>query len=146
MNLRIIREPSSNGATLGSLYLDDVWFCWTLEDQIREVVGQAVVSWKVKGQTAIPAGRYRVRWHDSPRFGRRLPILEDVPGFSYILIHAGNKSADTDGCILVGLDRGHAFVGRSQMALQRVIERLVNATGDIWITIENPPRYAAVAA
>lgn len=147
MNLRIIREPSQNGATIGSLYIDDVRVCETLEDEIREVHGQPVSAWKVKGQTAIPAGRYRVVMRDSPRFGRRLPWIKDVPGFEWILIHAGNKSADTEGCILVGLDRGNAFIGRSQMALQRVIDRLVN-TGDdeIWITVENPPSYAVKAA
>lgn len=146
MNLRLIREPSKGGATVGSLYIDDVRVCETLEDVIREVPGQEVKRWKVQGQTAIPAGRYRVRWHDSPRFGRRLPILEDVPGFSYVLLHAGNRASDSEGCILVGLDRGHAFIGRSQMALQRVVERLVEAKDDIWISVENPPSYRTGAA
>lgn len=146
MKLRVIREPSSGGATLGSLYLDDVWACWTLEDQLREQPMQPVSAWKVKGQTAIPAGRYRIALRQSPRFGRVLPWLQDVPGFEWILLHAGNRAADSEGCLLVGLDRGNAFVGRSQMALQRLMERLVEATGEISIAIENPPSYPAVAA
>lgn len=146
MRLRVIREPSHQGATLGSLYIDDVWVSWTLEDVLRERPMQPVSAWKVKGQTAIPAGRYRVVLRQSPRFGRVLPWLQDVPGFEWILLHAGNRSADTEGCLLVGLDRGTAFVGRSQMALQRVMERLVEAQGEIAIVIENPPSYPAVAA
>lgn len=141
MNLRVIREPSRGGATLGSLYIDGVRVCETLEDELRERPGQPVAAWKVKGQTAIPAGRYRLTLRQSPRFGRVLPWLQDVPGFEWILIHAGNKSADTEGCLLVGLDRGAAFVGRSQMAFQRLMERLTAAPGDIWIDIENPPTY-----
>lgn len=146
MNLRVIREPSKGGATLGSLYINDVWIAWTLEDELREQPMQPVSAWKVKGQTAIPAGRYRITLRHSPRFGRMLPWFRDVPGFEWVLLHGGNKSADTDGCLLVGLDRGDAFIGRSQMALQLVMERLVEAPGDIRIAIENPPSYPAVVA
>lgn len=146
MTLRLIREPSVAGATLGSLYIDDVWTFWTLEDQLREIPGQPVSAWKVRGQTAIPAGRYRVVLRQSPRFGRVLPWLQDVPGFDWILIHAGNRHPDTEGCILVGLDRQRASVGRSQMALQRLMLRLTEAQDEIWIAIENPASYSAVAA
>ena len=139
MTLRVIREPSREGATLGVLFFDDVFFCFTLEDPIREQPGQPVAAWKVPGQTAIPAGHYRVTLTPSPRFGRVLPRLHAVPGFEGVLVHAGNKSADTEGCLLVGLDRGQAFVGRSQLALQRVMARLIDTIDEIWIDIENPP-------
>lgn len=142
MNLRIIREPSKEGATLGSLYINDVRHCETLEDVIREQPGQPVKAWKVKGQTAIPAGRYRIEMRQSPRFGRTLPWLQNVEGFEWILIHAGNRSVDTEGCILVGLDRAPAEVRRSQMALQRLMTILTDISEDIWIAIENPPSYS----
>ena len=138
MNLRVIREPSINGATLGSLYVNGVWQCWTLEDAIREIPGQPVASWKVKGQTAIPAGRYALVITPSQRFQRPLPLLMDVPGFTGIRIHPGNTVADTEGCLLVGQDRQTGRVLRSRVAFAALFAVLADATEAIWIGLENP--------
>lgn len=138
MNLRLIREPSKDGCTLGSLYIDGHWQCWTLEDPIREIPGQPVSAWKVKGDTAIPAGRYRVIRSRSPRFGKVLPLLEHVPGFDGIRIHAGNRSADTEGCLLPGRARGTGMVMESRLAFEALDAKIRAATGDVWIEIENP--------
>lgn len=148
MRLRLIREPSVAGATLGSLYIDDVRVCETLEDELREQLLQPVEAWKIKGRTAIPAGRYRVVLTRSQRFGKVLPLLEDVPGFTGIRIHAGNVHADTEGCILVGLDRSDVEaaepkVFRSRDAMNRLMLRLAQHAGEIQIAIENPPSYPA---
>ena len=80
---------------------------YSLEDVVREVPGRPVAEWKVPGKTAIPAGRYRLRWTMSNRFRREMLLLEGVPGFAGIRIHAGNTDADTEGCILLGM--GHVF-------------------------------------
>lgn len=146
MNLRVIREPSIGGATLGSLYINGVWQCWTLEDAIREVPGQPVSAWKVPGQTAIPAGRYRVILTPSQRFKRALPLLVDVPGFSGVRIHAGNTITDTEGCLLVGNHRGESRVAESRIALEALFGRLARAAGEIWIRMENPLVEAEQAA
>lgn len=148
MHLRLIREPTRKDATIGSLYIDNVWQCWTLEDTIRERVGQPVKSWKVPAQTAIGAGRYRVIVTPSPRFNRPLPLLLDVIGFDGVRIHPGNVPADTEGCILVGLDRDRegGRVLRSRLAFDLLFPKLEQARGDIWITIENPPEAVGQAA
>ncbi len=138
MNLRLIREPSRLGATMGVLFVDGRFECFVLEDSIRERPGVPVEDWKVPGDTAIPAGRYQVVITQSPRFGRRLPLLLDVPGFEGIRIHAGNRSADTEGCILPGRSRGDGMVMESRMAFERLYEQIRRATGDVWIDIENP--------
>jgi hypothetical protein len=141
--LRLVREPSDQGATLGALYINDVWVCWTLEDVIREPVEAATVavaSWKVPGQTAIPAGRYPVALTRSQRFGVVLPEIQHVPGFSGIRIHAGNTAADTEGCLLVGRGRGPARIAESRLALEDVLARLTHAVAPVWIDVENPPR------
>lgn len=145
MTLRLVREPSRNGATFGVLFVDGRFECFTLEDEVREVAQQPVSAWKVAKQTAIPAGRYRIIVTPSVRFHRPLPLLVDVPGFSGVRIHPGNTTADTEGCLLVGLDRDGDRVLRSRLAFERLFPQLEQATGDLWIAIENP-RVAAQAA
>ena len=104
---RLQREEFTTESTVGKLYfrLSDrdpwTWLCWTLEDVVREVPGEPVEAWKVKGQTAIPRGTYAVRVTRSSRFKADLPLLLDVPGFAGVRLHGGNTAADTDGCILV---------------------------------------------
>jgi hypothetical protein len=149
MRLRLIREPSVNGATLGALYINGVWHCWTVEDQIREVAGQPVSAWKVQNETAIPSGLYQVAITESARFKRRLPILLDVEGFTGIRIHPGNTAADSEGCILPGRIRGTGKVIESRLAFDALFERMDRAQkiGQvISIDIENPPAYAMAAA
>lgn len=118
MELRLDRYDLTGKRTIGRLYIDGKWFCYTLEDTVRPP-GQLVL-----GETAIPAGRYELAWWDSPRFKRRLPILKDVPGRSYILIHAGNTDVDTAGCILVGMDRAKDSLLASRFALETLLHRL----------------------
>jgi len=103
VKITLQRNPSVGGATIGTLYIDGAWVAHTLEDEVREVEGQPVSEWKIHGKTAIPAGEYIVSLEDSPRFGTDTLTLHDVPGFQYIRMHAGNTSADTEGCILLGL-------------------------------------------
>lgn len=104
---RLVREEFTDESTVGKLYfrLSDrdpwTWLCWTLEDVVREVPGEPVGAWKVKGQTAIPRGTYAVRVTRSNRFKTDLPLLLNVPGFEGVRIHGGNAAADTEGCILV---------------------------------------------
>ncbi|OGV08712.1 MAG: hypothetical protein A2499_05085 [Stygiobacter sp. RIFOXYC12_FULL_38_8] len=107
MDLIIRRFKSNNEATLGRLFINNVFECYTLEDQFQEV--------KVKHETRIPDGIYNVkirthgRWHES--FKRKFPMshkgmleIADVPGFTDILIHTGNTDDDSSGCILVGVN------------------------------------------
>ena len=120
MTLLLLREPSRDGSTLGSLYVDGRWQCWTLEDEIRERPDVEVGAWKIPGQTAIPAGEYRLDITPSKRFNRPMPLLLDVPGFDGIRFHWGNRSADTEGCVIVGRERYYSTVGESRAAFERL--------------------------
>lgn len=118
MNLLLKRDRSSAACTLGSLFVDEQFAMWTLEDVVR-------TGPKVPGETAIPAGTYTVVVDDSTRFARLMPHVLDVPQFTGIRIHAGNVAADTRGCILVGLTRHHPDrVSRSREAFERLYKRL----------------------
>ena len=103
MKISLHRRPSVGGATIGKLHIDDVFACYTLEDEIREAEGVSVADWKIKGHTAIPAGKYTVTLEYSNRFGPDTLTINDVPGFKYIRMHAGNTTADTEGCPLLGM-------------------------------------------
>lgn len=98
MKLTLNRVIIGKNSTIGALSVDGKFYCWTLEDKVR-----AKGAPKVYGATAIPTGKYAVIVNLSPRFKRRYPRLVGVPGFEGILIHGGNDSGDTTGCILVGL-------------------------------------------
>lgn len=98
MKLRIERLWPRASYTVGRLYVDGKFFCNTLEDTVRDLNKEK----KVPGKTAIPAGEYKVIFNWSPKFGRNLPRLLNVPAFDGILIHPGNTAEDSAGCILIG--------------------------------------------
>ena len=118
MELKLRRFEFGTTYTIGKLYVDGVYFCFTLEDKVRE--GE-----KVQNATAIPYGTYNVIIDHSNRFGYDLPHVLNVPGFDGIRIHKGNTSADTDGCILVGTTwAGKDFVGNSKFAFDPLFEKM----------------------
>lgn len=77
MKLRVERLWKKATYTVGRLYVNDRLYCNTLEDVIRNLDKEA----KVPGKTAIPAGTYKVIFNWSPKFGRNLPRLLNVPHF-----------------------------------------------------------------
>jgi len=121
------RGQSKHGVTLSRVMLDGTFVCDVLEDEVREVPGQPVESWKVHGKTAIPAGTYEIAAEDSPRFGPDTLTLRNVPGFKYIRIHAGNAAEDTEGCLLPGLRMNETRVASSRAALARLRELVLPA-------------------
>ena len=136
------RRPSTAKCTIGELYDGGGTFiCYTLEDVVREIVDTPVLTWKVKGQTAIPQGRYRVTITMSHRFKRMLPLLNKVPGFEGIRIHPGNTDADTEGCILPGMSVGPAedSVLESRHAFKKVYDLIEAALrgGEVHIDVRN---------
>jgi len=139
MKITLNRALSRAGATIGKLSIDGIFACYALEDQVREVPGQPVESWKVHGATAIPAGTYRVTLEHSSRFGPDTLTINNVPGFQYIRMHAGNTAADTEGCPLLGMQATEASLigGTSRPAVALVkgeVQRAI-ARGEL-VTIE----------
>lgn len=134
MELTLKRINFAKGYTTGKLYIDSKYFCDTLEDTVRNLPTEK----KVAGETAIPAGAYKVIVNRSPRFGRDLPRLIDVPYFDGILIHRGNTAKDTAGCILVGIGAGNGTLVHStpyEIALTNTLKREQEQGNDITIEI-----------
>lgn len=139
MELDLIRDLAKQDFTLGKLYLGGVVIAFTVEDTLREVLGQPVVKWKVPGKTAIPEGRYQIVMTQSTRFKRIMPLLLNVPGFQGIRIHSGNTAEDTEGCIILGLKRTAIGVANSREACARFENRVNQTIADgknIWINVE----------
>lgn len=118
MRLLLKRRFKGDGYTIGSLYVNGEKFCDTLEDRVRDLAGGES---KVPGETAIPEGRYRVIVNRSPKFGRDLPRLLDVPQFEGVLIHRGNSAEDSAGCILVGENKVKGMVVNSTPYEERLV-------------------------
>ena len=136
MKLDVIRTQFGKDATNGMLFINGVFECYTLEDEVRDV--------KVHSETAIPLGEYEIKlrteggFHTkyTSRYGsmhKGMLWLQDVPGFTWILIHTGNTDQHTAGCLLLGetqqdLDKGKdGFVGGSGDAYKKAYPKIAKA-------------------
>ena len=146
MDLILKRIARQTGYTIGRLYVvepDDklpdgeklTYLTDTLEPQWRDLKGGA---YKIRGRTAIPEGRYPLVVTRSPKFGKWLPLLMQVPGFEGVRIHSGNTAADTQGCILVGENRKKGMVLNSRTAMKRLMQLLDSrkAGEAAWIQVD----------
>lgn len=138
MELKLVRKINTSKSTVGDLFIDEVFFCHTLEDEDKLSKGLP----KIFGLTAIPKGKYGVIINRSNRFSALtkkdvfLPLLLNVPEYEGVRIHGGNKPEDTEGCILVGMTYSPEtpdFISISRIALQKLMDRLKGQTN---ITIE----------
>lgn len=101
LTLRLIDANAQS--TISSLRYGSEHLCFILEDESRDV--------KVRGETRIPAGKYEiVRRYAGRHFDQYTKRYRhvhtfhiiNVPGFEWIMIHIGNTTADTLGCLLTG--------------------------------------------
>ncbi len=68
MKLNLVRTQFGADATNGILFINGVFECFTLEDEVRDV--------KVYGETAIPKGTYNIEFRKEG--GTLRHILNDV--------------------------------------------------------------------
>jgi len=128
--ITLIRLSESKEDTLGTLFWDGRFKCFTLEDEFRAV--------KVMGETRIPEGEYKLELRKAGRlhkiFSDRwswhqhgMIWLRAVPNFKWIYLHPGVNSGHSEGCILVGdqattnfLNPGGDNIGQSSNAYARI--------------------------
>ena len=113
--LTLSRAISNDKGTVGLLSHEGVPFLVTLELPYKD--NQRDIS-------CIPAGGYTCEWHNSFKFGECYRLL-DVKDRNEILIHAGNETKDTHGCILVGRGFGiiqvpSVYLAESKLGLEKL--------------------------
>lgn len=153
MKILLKRIARKDNYTIGNLYIDNVFFCNTLEDKDIGLTSQMsleeIKAKKVYGVTAIPTGTYSINMTTvSPKFKDRtwakpykgmLPRLENVKGYEGVLIHVGNDPEATSGCILVGENRIKGKVINSTAcfyALMTILLKAQSVGESIELTIE----------
>lgn len=137
-NLKLTRTIRTDKSTTGSLTLNDAFLCYVLEDKDRGLRSDmdltTLKTLKKFGETAIPAGTYKVVISMSNRFKKLLPEIKEVPGFEGVRIHSGNKPEDTEGCLIVGDILNRDAVGNSRVAFARLMTEL-NKYTELTLTI-----------
>ena len=126
MKIKVQRTARKKDYTVGKVYIDDKYFCDSLEDTDRGATqvmpftsrggnkgywstGDGGIIEKIPGKTAIPTGLYKVCSYWWPKFGCYVPMLLRVGGFIGILMHNGMTADHSEGCILLGKNN---LVGR----------------------------------
>lgn len=133
---RIALKPTY---TIGKLYIDGEYFCDTLEDTVRDLNKNGKFDngeKKVYGETAIPYGKYEIKWTYSPRFKRYTPQLTNVPSFDGIRIHSGNSSKNSSGCLLLGENKQVGKVLNSKATINKFYPIIKQACSKGKVTIE----------
>lgn len=105
ITLTVLRYADDKTTTVGLLYLNGFFYCYTLEDTYREV--------KIASQTRIPAGKYNLDFnrHNTDltmKYRERYPNwfqfhleIQHVPNYTGVYIHNGGNHTHTAGCLLV---------------------------------------------
>lgn len=141
MELLLERKYLKSNYTIGRLYINDKFFCNTLEDCVRDINKNGTFDcgeFKISGHTAIPYGEYEVKVTYSPKFKRELPLLLNVKHFEGIRIHRGNTEKDSFGCILPGENKQKGKVLNStkyELELTKLIKDCNNKNEKVIIKI-----------
>jgi len=141
MNLLLVRGPQDPNSTPGSLAVDGIFQCRTLELPVRDGLPGS----------AIPAGKYPIVLAPSPKFmasmdpwvksyASQMPHIQPIPGRSLIMLHWGNVPENTDGCVLVGQTRpAPDALGNSRPAFAALFIAIQAGVknGGCWIEIQD---------
>ncbi len=138
LHLLLTRNYRKPTYTIGKIYANGTLICNSMEDVDRRLFqGQPladILKIKIKGETAIPTGTYRLVVSESPKFKRPLIEVCDVPGFSGIRIHALNTAEQSEGCIGPGLNTAVGRITDSRK-YENILTEMVAKEKEAYITI-----------
>ena len=146
MKLDVLRFQYGIDATNSLLFVDSVFECYGLEDEIR-------LEKKIMSETAIPEGEYEIKFRtvggyhtrEKARYDKKFgagwhkgmlelqDVKNDKMSFKYVLIHSGNTDENTSACYLVGqtqqdLDMSKdGFIGSSRLAYESLYPKVRDA-------------------
>ena len=146
MKLDVVRFQYGADATNSLLFVDGVFECYGLEDEVR-------LDKKVMHETAIPTGEYEIKFRtvggfhtrEKARYDKKFgdgwhkgmlelqDVKNDKMSFKYVLIHTGNTDENTAGCYLTGstqqdLDLSKdGFIGSSRLAYENLYPKVRDA-------------------
>lgn len=132
IHLLMLRIGQSSLGTFSVLRVGEVPFALTLEPPWSN---------NTVNLSCIPAGTYRCRRVQSPRFGETFEMT-DVPGRDHVLFHKGNDVVDTHGCVLVGEEFGGTLAHPQLLSSAKGYTELMGLlTGqqEFMLTILDPP-------
>lgn len=125
MHVTCNRTNIVGNAVIGDLYIDNIFFCNTLEDLPRET--------KVENETCIPCGEYKVgfrevltpmtkKYRDKYGWFKYHLEIKDIPNFLYVYFHIGNTPENSSGCVLLGdwIDKSKPFISNSTKNFEMV--------------------------
>lgn len=152
MKILLKRIAKKATYTIGKIYVDEQYICDCIEDKDRglkqSMTLEQINKLKVFGQTAIPTGEYKVTlnvispkyskstWYKQNANGARVPRILNVKGFDGVLIHTGNTAADSQGCIIVGVNDKVGMVSKSKETFKKLYQILQSSKDDITLTIQ----------
>ena len=154
MEVTLDRRWPKKDYTSGVISINEKYFSESVEDRDRGLTSDMPLSkikrFKVKGQTAIPKGRYEIDMDTvSPRFkdkywakkyGGIVPRIKAVPGWSGVLIHPLNFPEQSEGCIGPGENKVRGGVVKSVETFYRLMDNYfvpASVRGEkIYITIK----------
>lgn len=126
MEVTINRFYHGERYIIGRLYVNGTYVCDTLERPLTD-----------KKHAGILPYRYKLINYPSAKFKGMRPLVEGVEGRSGILIHEGNTVDDTQGCILVGINRkvGHVLDSRKCLTkLMSILKPAWKNGDDVWLS------------
>ena len=142
MELKLIRKYRKTDYTIGILYVNNKYFCEILEDTDRGLKDsmslEEIKKIKIKDQTCIPYGIYKILMTYSPKYKKIMPLVNNVKGFEGIRIHSGNTNKDTSGCLLPGFNKIKGQVINSRETfnkLYNLIQTAINNKENVTIEI-----------
>lgn len=127
MELRLTTTSTDAISTQGMLDIEGLFECYTLELPYTDGAPGG----------AIPAGRFRIEAQPSPhfmslaaagdnffaQFAEKMPHII-IPTRTLIMFHPGDFVRNTEGCVLIGQQRGVDVIGSSRPAFRDLYRKI----------------------